>query len=64
MSIKPENSVEERDMVVKRELHTKCVPPKTLTRALRELLGDAEFKVEVRKYLSKTVIIIANSQSL
>jgi hypothetical protein len=40
--------VEESDVVVKREMHTKCAAPWTLSKALRDLLGDdAEFKVEV-----------------
>jgi hypothetical protein len=64
MSINPETPVKESDTVVKKELHTKCVPPKALTKALRELLGDAEFKVEVRNGLSITRIILASSQSL
>jgi hypothetical protein len=36
------------DMVVKRELHTKCVTPRRLSRELKDLVGhDAQFKVEV-----------------
>jgi len=37
------------DMVVRGELHTKCVTPWRLSRELKELAGqDAQFKVEMR----------------
>jgi hypothetical protein len=49
----PTNSdiaVEASDMVVKRELHTKCATPGRLSQELKDLLGDdAQFKVEVRR---------------
>jgi hypothetical protein len=39
---------EDSDMVIKRELHTKCVTPGRLSQELKDLLGnDAQFKVEV-----------------
>ena len=47
MPTEPEIVVEESDMVVKRELHTKCVTAGKLSQELKELLGDAQFKVEV-----------------
>jgi hypothetical protein len=48
MSRGTEVIIEECDMVVKTELHTKCVTPRRLSRELKELVGhDAQFKVEV-----------------
>jgi hypothetical protein len=36
------------DMVVKKEVHTKCASPRRLSRELKDLVGqDAHFKVEV-----------------
>jgi len=49
MSRDSEVAIEESDMVVKTELHTKCVTPRRLSRELKELVGqDAQFKVEMR----------------
>jgi len=48
MPTEPEIVVEESDMVVKRELHTKCVTAGRLSQELKERLGDAQFKVEMR----------------
>jgi hypothetical protein len=43
-----EESDKESDMVVKTELHAKCVTPRRLSKELKELVGhDAELKVEV-----------------
>jgi len=47
MPTEPDIVVEESDMVVKRELHTKCVTAGRLSQELKDLLGDAQFKVEV-----------------
>jgi len=47
MPTEPDIVVEESEMVVKRELHTKCVTAGRLSQELKELLGDAQFKVEV-----------------
>jgi hypothetical protein len=48
----PTNSdiVVDSDMVVKRELHTKCVTPSRLSQELKYLLGDnVHFKVEASR---------------
>jgi hypothetical protein len=43
-----EESDKESEMVLKTELHTKCVTPRRLSKELKELVGhDAQLKVEV-----------------
>jgi hypothetical protein len=50
MSIDSDIAVEDSDMIVESELHTKWATPRRLSRELKDLLGDsAQFKVEVRK---------------
>jgi len=49
MSTSPDIAAEATDMVVKGELHTKCVTARRLSKELRGLLGNgAQFKVEMR----------------
>jgi hypothetical protein len=48
MSRESDVGIEDSGMVVKKEVHTKCVTPRRLSRELKDLVGhDARFKVEV-----------------
>jgi hypothetical protein len=51
-------SIEDGDMIVENELHTKYATPRKLSRELKDLLGDStQFKVEVRMLASQDMQI-------